>query len=141
MSETTRAINEKHWHEGGTHITNFKESMRAIYLAAVESFDDPRLVVSANATQHAREGYGGALHWVGEERLPDLSYFWRLFDIEILRAELAAANERIAALTAQPNTQRLLDALSIAQDAIMECLKYPEMPPEVIEQADERRLT
>lgn len=62
------------------------------------------------------------------------------YGVQCAETKILAPTKRLAdllaALSAQPNTQQLLDALSIAQDAIMECLKYPEMPPEVIAQAD-----
>lgn len=94
-TQTPRTLTDAHIHEGGTHITNFEESKRPIYNAAVEEFAERDLIVSEKTSSHMSRP-GGALHWIGEQPCPDLSYFWRLFDIARLRSENATLERALA---------------------------------------------
>jgi len=119
-------LTDKHFREGGTHITNFSEQKRAVYAETVQRFGDKRFVVSDNPTHHM-SGPGGALHWVGGFPAPDFSPFWRLFEAV---SELAAANaevERLRAALASPREPE--QGWKLLKDSTFEERSFPEDSP------------
>lgn len=82
---------DKHVHQGGTFITNFRKDMWPVYRDAVRiygemstgfmpRFQERRLVLVDTPAKPAPRDYGGALHVV-DAGGSDLSNFWLVFDI------------------------------------------------------------
>ena len=84
---------DKHRHQVGTFVTNFRHEMWPVYRDAVRiygelatgfrpRFKERRLVLVDTPAKPAPRDYGGALHVVDAGEF-DLSDFWLVFDIVV----------------------------------------------------------